>query len=59
MKIKVKLGDLRRGDFFYIGKTKYKSLFVTAKRSYNNVCCMNMKTMKRKWFDLETEVEVE
>lgn len=58
MKTKTKLGNLSRGSFFYIGKTKYKALFV-GNRSYNNVCCMNMKKMKRKWFDIETEVEVE
>lgn len=58
MKTKTKLGYLRRGDFFYIGKTKYKALFVGS-RSCNNVCCQNMKTMKRKWFDVDTEVEVE
>lgn len=59
MKIKVKLGDLREGDFFYIGNIKYKVLYVIGSRSYSNVRCMNMKTENRKWFDLEKEVEVE
>lgn len=57
MKIKTELGYLKRGDFFYIGETKYKVLSV-GNRSYNNVCCMNVETKKRKWFDVLADVEV-
>lgn len=53
----IKLGELKKEDLFFIGKTKYKALYV-GNRNYNNICCMNIKNMERKWFDIETKVEV-
>lgn len=58
MRIKTELGYLKRGDFFYIGGVKYKVLFV-GNRSYNNVCCQNVETKRRIWFDVTTDVEYE
>lgn len=60
MRRKVELGDLCKGDFFYIGETKYKVMCIghIGRRDYNNVCCMDMETFNRKWFDIGTEVEV-
>lgn len=51
--MKVKLGDLRIGDFFYIGRCKYIVLFINHKN--NKLRCMNVITMQRMWFDFETD----
>lgn len=51
--MKVKLGDLRIGDFFYIGRYKYIVLFISHKN--NKLRCMNVITMQRMWFDFETD----
>lgn len=54
MGMKVKLGNLKAGDFFCIDRSKYIVLFISHKN--NKVRCMNVRTMWRMWFDFETDV---
>lgn len=53
------IGALYRHDEFYYDGEKYKILGLSGYRSYNNVICLNMKTIKRRWFDVATEVEAD
>ena len=57
MKI-TKLGFLSFGDFFYYDGQKYK-ISSLGNKDINNVCCVNQKTKRVKWFDVDSEVEVE
>jgi hypothetical protein len=51
----ITVGDFKRHDkIIFQGKT-YKILGI-GNRSYNNVQCQNIKTKKRKWLDIDTEV---
>jgi len=51
----ITVGDFKRHDkIIFQGKT-YKILGI-GNRSYNNVQCQNIKTKKRKWLDIGTEV---
>ncbi len=53
----VELGFLRKGDTYIFENHEYKVLGL-GNRGINNVQCINVNTNKRKWFDLDTEVEV-
>lgn len=52
------LGWLYYEDTFYFEGQKYK-IDSIGNKDRNNVCCTNLETRKIKWFDVDTEVEVE
>ena len=54
----IELGFLRRGDTFYHEGQKHRANYVGHK-DYNNICCTNLETKKRVWFDTATEVMIE
>lgn len=53
------LGWLKIGDTFYFEGQKYKAKSIDGNKDRNDVCCINLETRKIKWFDVDTEVEVE
>ena len=55
---KTDIGFLTRGEVFQFDGEMYV-INSLGNKDINNVLCINLKTRKRKWFDLTTEVEVE
>lgn len=53
------LGYLYYEDTFYFEGQKYKINSIDGHKDINNVCCTNLETRRIKWFDVDTEVEVE
>lgn len=49
------IGDFKSRDKVIFQGETYKILGVS-NRSFNNVQCQNVKTKKRKWLDIDTEV---
>lgn len=55
---KTDIGFLAKGEVFQFAGETYV-INSLGNKDINNVLCINLKTRKRKWFDLTTEVEVE
>lgn len=53
----IKLGLLFCGNYFKYTDNTYQIVGVSHHRNYNNVLCINVNTNKRRWFDMDTEVE--